>query len=102
MFKITRKTDETDTAAEVQKTVLTELDNRIVDDNLDQAKTLAEIYKTITESNKSAEKQGMSDSVKVALISAVASVAGILAVVRHEEVNVIASKALGFIVKPKI
>lgn len=102
MFKITRKTEEVKPSAEVQKTLLTELDNKIVAEDLGQAKVLAEIYKTVAEADKPAEKRNTSDSVKVAWISAAASVVGILAVIRHEDVNVVASKALGLVIKPKI
>lgn len=103
MFKITRNTEEPSAPSkEAQETVLTELDAQVHAEEYDKAKTLAETYKILTEADKPAEKRANSDQVKVAWISGAASLLGILAVIRHEEVNVLASKALGLIVKPKI
>ena len=103
MFKIPRKKIETRETEEATKAVLSELTDAVKAGETEVAKTHSKIYATlITNDPSNHKKEPVSDSVKVAMISAGASVFGILAVIRHENLNAIATKALGLIVKPKI
>ena len=75
-------------------TLLSELDTFGVSDEdfTSKKKSLIELMK-LRESNK--PKQLSPD----ALLAAGVNLAGILAILHHEQVNVIASKALGFVMK---
>lgn len=101
MFKINRKPKESKPVEETKQTILTAL-NATIPTDATKAKTLAETYKLVSDADQPAPKAGMSDQVLVSLVGAGASLLGILAVIKHEDVNVIATKALGFIAKPKI
>ena len=102
MFKFPRRKKPVRPTEEVEKALLEKLENDIILDEIDNAKAFAQIYDTMTKAINPNEKKGMSDTVKVALISASTSLLGIVAVIRHEQLNVIASKAIGFVTKVRI
>lgn len=102
MFKRKDKNKQPTKAFETKEAILKEVHDTIKAGEPNVAKANAEVYSILASSDAPAEKTGMSDTVKVALISAGTSIVGILAVIRHENLNAIATKALGLIVKPKL
>lgn len=103
MFKIPRKKIQTRETEEATKAVLSELTDAVKAGDTVSAKAQAEIYATLaTNEPSNSQKETMSDGVKIALISAGTSLLSILAVIRHENLNAIATKAFGMVIKPKI
>lgn len=91
------------TLSELEKTPVTSDEYRVIAGNL-RALTDIEVLntKTATETAKVVLENKRCSSVSPDTILLVAAnLLGILAVLQHERVNVVTSKALGFIVKPR-